>query len=1253
MCWVRCLAAATTLAAACGDNYVVPTAGDAGTQDGDAGVQNVGLARVTLVTAGDRESCAVSYDRSLWCWGRASFAAPALLPLQVDGSYTAVAAGSYNNCAIRDDGSLWCSGDDFTQAWSDLGGNAWSTVSVAGDFACGLQSDGSPWCWGFDSIAPYGTMPTQIAVGSWTTIAVDAGQDTGGPIVGATVWATRADGTLWRWTDANGPSQIAGTTWQSVAAGSGYACAVQTDSTLWCWGRNDSGQLGVGAGPDVATPTQVPGSWTSVSARTTHTCGRQSDGSLWCWGANASGQLGDQSSTASAVPVRVAGAGRWDSVSVGTEHTCAVRDSGSLWCWGSNGAGEIGTGVQTGDVSVYPQQVAGTKWDQIAMGRSYGCATQLDGSLWCWGANDGGQLGLGTTGDLALPARVAGSGYASVSANTSTCATRGDGTLWCWGPNPVFPSPQLTPALVPSPTSGVTWTAVSVGYSHTCALTSDQGLWCWGDNTDGELGATSPASSATPLRVTGTWSAVSAGSYGTCALATDGGLWCWGNNYENQVDGMRLVDQGPWIDVALGTNVGCALKSDHSVWCWGSNDLLMMNFAAFSPTGQTGVTDLFVGSGDDVCTSAGDGTLHCWGQFTTGDGYQNGSPQPKLVLGIGWEVAAVGGGQTCARKSDHTLWCWGSNFHGALGYGGAFYDTPTQVTGALGPAPGGGSTVDLSPPTITSVTPTGTGVVETSSIVVQFSIPVDPAVFTTNVMSVVENDDGLAVAGQLVLAPDLESVTFRPASPFGSGLQFDVTISTALRSVVGTQLAAPYAWSFTTREDPSNGPPTVQWTAPAAGSTNQPAAAQAMVKFTSALDCTSVASNALTVTEGGTQVSGSTTCNGSVVRFVPTVALPTNTQLNAALAGTVCSYGGNCQGVSASWSFLMSRWLISKPLNEAWATIAPTANGGVLVAADDWTGFNSPPSIARYAANTTVQWTTPSGFLGGVISSGSSDGAYLFGAQQANGSTCADPTIAAITATGGVSWSTTIAASIGAASCAQSPITGAGTDSAGNVYATGSTLAALPGNVNAGNGDCFIARFTSTGTQQWLLELGTSVTDECWGISVDSTGNSYTGGITCGAFDGHASLGGCDFIVVKLDASGTKQWSAQFGTNGEDRMSGIALASDGSIYVVGSQLVKLDSGGNVLWMHAPANGDTLTSVAAVSGGIVIGGANAGQGFVALLDTNGVEQWRYTRSDPATNTVQSIGISGSSVLLGGYNNSVMGFVEKVDLDGTVR
>ncbi len=284
------------------------------------------------------------------------------------------------------------------------------------------------------------------------------------PVVGAVLYsssmsysslAIKTAGTLWAWGDnvygelglgnddnKSLPTQVGeGTIWASVAASSSFTLAVKTDGTLWAWGGNGKGQLGLGNNADTNVPTQVGEgtNWASVAAGLQHTLAVKSDGTLWAWGYNSDGELGLGNNADTNVPTQVGEGTNWASVATGALHTLAVKTDGTLWAWGYNNDGELGLGNNT-NTNVPTQVGEGTSWASVATGALHTLAVKTDGTLWAWGYNYSGQLGLGNNGrgtDKNVPTQVGeGTDWASVAAGAShTLAVNTDGTLWAWGYN--------------------------------------------------------------------------------------------------------------------------------------------------------------------------------------------------------------------------------------------------------------------------------------------------------------------------------------------------------------------------------------------------------------------------------------------------------------------------------------------------------------------------------------------------------------------------------------------------------------------------------------------------------------------------------------------------------------------------------------------------------------------------------------------------------------------------------------------------
>jgi alpha-tubulin suppressor-like RCC1 family protein len=347
-----------------------------------------------------------------------------------------------------------------------------------------------------------------------------------------------------------------------VVAGPTHTCVRMSNGALYCWGDNRFGQLGVGDTRQRNVPTRVPFEGAGVSKvylpsgdgelssdLGVFTCAITTDNVLWCWGGNRYGQLGSADTDVRTSPTQVQSLGSDIArASNGGTHTCAQNSDGRLFCWGSNLSGQLGFGA--GSAQLIPAQVTipGVTVERLATGSRFSCARSTDGSLYCWGDNGLGQLGLGDSAVRATPERVNALGMSAVrmaAGGAHLCVLLNDAEVWCHGDNRFgqLGTGDLTARLAPSHVAGGGLgraTQVYAGGGHSCALKVDGSLWCWGDNRSGQLAAGDTTARALPVQAApellGTQvTAASAGGGHTCAVKTDSSVWCWGNNQYGQV----------------------------------------------------------------------------------------------------------------------------------------------------------------------------------------------------------------------------------------------------------------------------------------------------------------------------------------------------------------------------------------------------------------------------------------------------------------------------------------------------------------------------------------------------------------------------------------------------------------------------------------------------------------------------------------------------------------------------------------------
>ncbi len=334
--------------------------------------------------------------------------------------------------------------------------------------------------------------------------------------------------------------------WTQIDAGDAHVCGILEDDSLWCWGRNASGQLGTGdtSSSDLAVEIgdDISG-WDTVSAGYNHTCAISDDESLYCWGSNSDDQLGNPSLGDSNEPELIDDGHNWKAVSAGDGHTCAINFAEELYCWGDGNDGQLGTG----DGASYdePERVEGNNWIDIAAGDEHTCGIRVrsDGVArgFCWGNGDRGRLGNSQdTGQVDNPEET-----------------------------------DITSSLE------FQQSTLTVGDEHSCAVIADD-AHCWGRGRNGRLGHGSEDGRLFPDRIDGSggYSALAAGLDHTCGIDGDDAVRCWGGNRDGQLgDGsdddsntpveVIVPDDEPFADITVGEDFSCGVDVHGVAYCWG------------------------------------------------------------------------------------------------------------------------------------------------------------------------------------------------------------------------------------------------------------------------------------------------------------------------------------------------------------------------------------------------------------------------------------------------------------------------------------------------------------------------------------------------------------------------------------------------------------------------------------------------------------------------------------------------------------
>jgi alpha-tubulin suppressor-like RCC1 family protein len=375
--------------------------------------------------------------------------------------------------------------------------------------------------------------------------------------------AVLPDHTLWAWglnnfgqlgnteSGVSGTNQIFRNTPQLIGP-LGTNGSVNTNAV---WASVSAG----GRGADVAT--NQPGGFSLAL---------QTNGSLWAWGANHFGQLGIGSTNLQRTPAPVGSDSNWFQVEAGATHTLALKRDGSLWAWGANNVGQLGFG-NTNATSV-PLRVGGeSAWVEIRAGGFFSLARRADGSIWAWGANNNGQLGLSTTANRSSPTMVGTNlDWAALSAGVGhSMALTTNGTLWAWGQNNFgqLGNSTDTPAIgLVQIGTDTDWLLPEAGNFHSFALKINGALFAWGANTNGQLGngQSEPGPNVSPIAIATdmTWRAIDASMH-SIGMTTDGRVWAWGWNSHGQVgDGTTNNRSAP---VALSFNAGSAVTNPPTI----------------------------------------------------------------------------------------------------------------------------------------------------------------------------------------------------------------------------------------------------------------------------------------------------------------------------------------------------------------------------------------------------------------------------------------------------------------------------------------------------------------------------------------------------------------------------------------------------------------------------------------------------------------------------------------------------------------
>ncbi len=442
----------------------------------------------------------------------------------------------------------------------------------------------------------------------------------------------------------------------AVALGLYSACAVSESGKVYCWGWNYFGQLGDGTNIDKNKPVAVYTSslgnikFTSISLGAKHACAIGNDGKTYCWGINTSGQLGDGTNANKTIPVAVNTSVTFNSISLGEDHACGIDTTGVVYCWGSNSGGALGIGSTLSSKNLPTAIKASTPpFNHISSGKAYTCGTITNGQVYCWGFNLFGQVGNGHI-------------------------------------SPYETKPVL---LNTSNIGNVYFTNIFTGYAHTCAMSTTNKIYCWGVGATGQLG-TGDLAIAAPLPTSLDTSSIgnniqisslSLSNVETCMItAPFNKIYCIGWVITPQV-APALKN---FKSIASNKAHSCGIGNDNKVYCWGDNsagqlgDGTNTNHSAPTLINTNGIgvdqfTSIYVGSFHS-CAIVVNGNTYCWGanakgQIGNGENKDSQTTPARVATDQHFISMSLGRQHSCAISASNYAYCWGLNDVGELGIG--------------------------------------------------------------------------------------------------------------------------------------------------------------------------------------------------------------------------------------------------------------------------------------------------------------------------------------------------------------------------------------------------------------------------------------------------------------------------------------------------------------------------------------------------------------------------------------------------------
>lgn len=506
----------------------------------------------------------------------------------------------------------------------------------------------------------------------------------------------------------------------SLAIGRDHTCAVTETGSVYCWGSNNWGSLGKKGMSQTRVPLKlnIDSDVRDISCGNSH-CYVNTDAGFYKWGDNTFSQLGqkkiltvDYIDTPQRTTIKGVGV---QSLTADSLNTFAIDNDGKLYGWGMNFSGQIGDGTTEERTDPVEVDMTGVMKESsvvsVSSGASHTCAVDSIGKVYCWGNNDVGQLGDGTTDNSFVPVEVdmtgdlSGKTVVNVSTGSKyTCVLDIDGNVYCWGVllEKVIASPSYIVLENPA-------VSLSVNNSNACALDNEGTVWCWGSNSVGQLGHPGLEDSLDPVEVNSKLGDlknkdivdIKMGGNHSCALDSSGDVFCWGSNNNGQVGTGKytFADYGLYPSEVVKKSglegkrisfITCSSTSTYAVgkqgvsYFWGRPDLDVVEYSHIPtlPESEISIDVNSIVSFDagvlHRCFLEADSSIYCWGKNGKGQLGNNSKENSDIPVevdksgvlkGKNITMLSAGHDHTCVLDENGKVYCWGGNNFGQLGNG--------------------------------------------------------------------------------------------------------------------------------------------------------------------------------------------------------------------------------------------------------------------------------------------------------------------------------------------------------------------------------------------------------------------------------------------------------------------------------------------------------------------------------------------------------------------------------------------------------